>query len=166
MRHLISALAVTGSLLLSIPAHATDYLTFGAGSFDVLDDTNSANFSLEYRATAFKHYLLPMVGVQANSDGGVYGYAGINGDFFLTDNIVLTPNFAVGAYSQGDSKDLGGALEFRSGLELGYQFESQQRVSVAFNHISNAGIYDHNPGEENLMLLYSHPIGDLFGIGE
>ncbi|HID90986.1 TPA: hypothetical protein EYP44_03395, partial [Candidatus Bathyarchaeota archaeon] len=39
-------------------------------------------------------------------------------------------------------KDLGGALEFRSGIEASYAFENDSRLGVAFNHISNASLYD------------------------
>ena len=46
-----------------------------------------------------------------------------------------------------------------SGIELDYQFQNTQRLGVALNHLSNAGIYSHNPGEENVILTYSIPVG-------
>jgi hypothetical protein len=35
------------------------------------------------------------------------------------------------------------------------------RVGPAFDHISNAGIGKKNPGEENLMMMVSVPLGIL-----
>ncbi len=92
--------------------------------------------------------------------GAMYGYGGLNLDFAI-GKFYVTPNFMVGAYSRGDGKDLGGPLEFRSGLELSYEMENTHRVGVAFNHISNARIYTHNPGAETLLVNYSIPVGSL-----
>ena len=94
----------------------------------------------------------------ATGDSAVYGFAGIDADFFISNRFVLNPNFAVGAYSNGDGKDLGHGLEFRSGLELNYVLDDQSRFGVAFNHISNASLGDSNPGTESLLVNYSIPM--------
>lgn len=142
--------------LLAHSAVAEEYLTLSAGSFNV-DDDNTANFGLEYRGESFWHDLLPIVGIQANVDGGVYGYAGFNYDWQFTNRWFLTPTVAVGAYDDNSSKDLGGWLEFRSGLEVSYRLENAHRLGLAVHHLSNAGIYDENPGTEQVMLTYSMP---------
>lgn len=147
--------AVLTSLMAS-SALAGD-LAFSAGSFD-LDDDNTANFGLEYRGNAFWYDLEPMVGLQANVDGGVYGYAGLNYDWQFAEDWFLTPNAAVGLYEDNSSVDLGGAVQFRTGIELSYAFENDYRLGLAFHHISNAGIYDNNPGAEQVMLTYSIPV--------
>lgn len=141
----------------AISAAAQERLTFSAGSFDVLNQ-NVPNFGMEYRGASFWHDLQPMIGLQANVDGGVYGYAGLNYDWQFANNWHLVPNLAVGAYDDHSSKDLGGTLEFRSGIELDYALANQHRLGLAFHHISNAGIYDENPGTEQLMLTYSVPV--------
>jgi lipid A 3-O-deacylase len=153
-------LAATAAFFLSTAAQAGEQLALGAGVFDIFNDDDDAavQFSGEYRGDYIWEGLRPVIGVSANLDGGWYGYGGGNYDFFLGDSLVLTPNFVVGAYHNGGSKDLGGPLEFRSGIELGYEFDNASRASVAFNHISNASIYDQNPGAESLMFMYSHPI--------
>jgi len=33
------------------------------------------------------------------------------------------------------------------------------RLGIAFDHVSNAGLTKRNPGEENLLLMVSVPIG-------
>ena len=72
--------------------------------------------------------------------------------------MVLSPSFSVGGFHEGDGKDLGGAIEFRSALELAYRFENNARLGVQVGHLSNASIYDSNPGEEFVILNYSIPV--------
>lgn len=157
------SLLLTASMLASLltaSAFAQEHLTFSAGAFDVNDDS-VPNFGIEYRGDAFWYDLKPMVGVQGNTDGGIYGYVGLNYDWQFATDWYLTPNFAVGAYEEGSSKDLGGVLEFRSGLELGYAFEGDYRLGINYAHISNASIYNDNPGEEQIMVTYSVPVSFL-----
>ncbi len=134
-------------------------LTFGAGLYDVFDDKKASEFVLEYRHKQPIFWkIAPLAGVMATGDSAVYGFAGIDADFFISNRFVLNPNFAVGAYSNGDGKDLGHGLEFRSGLELNYVMDDQSRFGVAFNHISNASLGDSNPGTESLLVNYSIPM--------
>jgi hypothetical protein len=149
--------AFVAACLFTSAAFAQERLTISAGAFGV-DDNSSANFALEYRGASFWHDLQPMLGIQVNEDGGVYGYAGLNYDWEFAQNWYLIPNVAVGAYDDHDSADLGGTLEFRSGIELDYAFANAHRLGLAFHHISNAGIYDDNPGTEQVMLTYSIPV--------
>lgn len=139
----------------------TDYLTGYVGYVDVIRNSwNATQFGAEYRAKPIYYGLRPMVGISDTTDGSVYGYAGLNYDIPLWNKqVYLIPNFAAGAYAKGDGKPLGGAIEFRSGLELDYQLKNSQRVGVAFNHISNASIYYHNPGIETVLVSYSIPLG-------
>lgn len=146
-------------LLGTSSAYANDYLNFYAGYFDITqDDNNAAQFGLEYRYDDVYHGLRPGVGVNLSDDGSVYGYGGFFWDVYLSDSWVFTPNIVVGGYHQGSGKDLGHGIQFRSGLELSYEFPRQNRLSVAFNHISNASLGDANPGAETLLFMYQHPI--------
>lgn len=146
-----TALAAEGS-------HPAEHLAFGVGYFDILHDDGAALLDLEYRGDYVWEDLRPVLGVSLDSNGGIYAHGGVHWDFSLDPNWILSPNFMVGAYSDGGSKDLGHALEFRSGLELSYRFDDASRLGLAFNHISNASIGDKNPGAESLLLVYSHPI--------
>ncbi len=84
----------------------------------------------------------PIIGGFATSDGGTYGYVGANYDVTLMPNqLYLVPNFSVGAYSDGSGRQLGGTLEFRSGIELDYQLPNTQQVGIAFNHIPTGMIF-------------------------
>ena len=143
-------------------AEGPDLLALSAGAFDVNDDETAAEGRVEYRSHHKLYFIGPMAGLMANSDGGVYGYGGIYIDIELGERVALTPSFAVGGYRRGDSKDLGSTIEFRSGVEIAWRFDSGARLGVAFHHISNAGIDDNNPGTESLVLTYAIPLGPLF----
>ena len=94
----------------------------------------------------------------ASSDAAFYGYAGVLVDFYMGRRVVLTPSFAAGLYEDGDGKDLGHAVEFRSSMELAYRFDDRSRLGVSFYHLSNAGLSNNNPGTEVLSLNYSIPL--------
>lgn len=139
------------------------FLALSIGIFDVNDDQTSTEGRIEYRFGQKFWIFKPMFGLMVNSDGGLYGYGGINLDIYFGEHLVLMPNFAVGGYRQGDSKNLGSTIEFRSGLELAYRMDDASRIGIAFHHISNASIDDNNPGTEEVVITYSIPIRGLFG---
>ncbi|MDE3059504.1 MAG: acyloxyacyl hydrolase [Pseudomonadota bacterium] len=145
------------------PAHAEDYISLSAGGYDALRHKDPATlFGAEYRFSPLEYNIRPIIGGFVTTDSGAYGYAGFDWDVSLIQNqLFLIPNFAVGAYSDGNGRQLGGPLEFRSGLELDYQLPNAQRIGVALNHISNASIYKHNPGEENVIATYSIPVATI-----
>lgn len=145
-------------------AHAVDYLTGYIGWFDFIDDEDAATqFGAEYRFNPMNYGIRPTLGINVSTDGSVYGYGGVNWEVpVVKDDLYLIPNFMVGAYSEGDGKDLGGAIEFRSGLEIAYQLANQHRIGLSVNHISNASIYDKNPGAETILINYSVPVDRLF----
>ena len=62
-----------------------------------------------------------------------------------------------GVYFAGDGFDLGGLIEFRSGIELGYENRRGWRFGLSYDHRSNAGIYDDNPGIETVMFRINVP---------
>lgn len=159
------ALTALAATTLSAPALAADYLSLNGGYFDAIRHKNTAaQFGLEYRFSDIMYGIHPIVGGFVTTDGSEYGYAGLNWNVALLPNqLYLVPNFAAGLYHRGnDARDLGGPIEFRSGIELDYQFPNTHQLGVALNHISNASIYDRNPGEESVIVTYSVPIGSLF----
>ena len=155
-RFLIGLLALMWS---ATAANASDYLNFYAGYFDITQDDNSAvQVGLEYRYDDIYRGLRPAIGINVSDDEAVYGYGGFFWDLYLSDHWVFTPNIVAGVFTDGDGKDLGHAIQFRSGLELSYQFDYGNRLGVAFNHISNASIGNRNPGAETLLVIYQHPL--------
>lgn len=142
------------------------------GFLDVSETDNrkeAADFRLEYRfGTSLLPFtepfakVKPWIGAEATSDGAVYGVGGILIDVPIGP-FVFTPSFGAGLYADGGGKDLGSALEFRTQLELGYQFENQSRFSVSYSHISNANISETNPGSNIMSVYYSVPASWLLG---
>jgi hypothetical protein len=152
---LLSALAAAG------PARADDpsFLTVGVGAFDAFDaDHRAAQFEVQYRSDLKLWVFQPMVGANVSTDGTAYAYAGISLDIFLGKRFVLRPSFAPGVYYEGDGKDLGHTIEFRSAAELAWRFDDRSRLGLEISHRSNADIGDKNPGEESLMLFYHFPL--------
>jgi len=135
----------------------------GVGWYDFnLQDDEAVDFRLEYRHGEDFLWLKPWGGVEVTTDGSVWGGVGVLVDVTFFDSVVLTGSFAPGLWAEGDGKDLGHVIEFRSQVELGYQFENQSRLSLSFSHISNADIDSINPGTEVLNLYYHLPLDVLF----
>jgi hypothetical protein len=138
-------------------AEESSALAVSVGAFDVGKDETAAEIGLEYRFAPMQsaYNIIPVVGVSGTSDGSTWAYGGIRYDIDLGENWVLTPNFAASVYRQGGGKDLGHALEFRSGLEIAYKLNENSHLGLALYHMSNASIGDKNPGQESVILSYS-----------
>ena len=149
--------------------HATcppDFLSFATGAFDLYREKHRTfEFEIEYKfhlkvLKPPNRYLnfRPLVGLMATAKGSFYGYFGINFDLLFFDHILFAPGFAAGYYVEGKGKNLGYPIEFRSGVELAWQFSDWHRLGVHFYHLSNASIGQRNPGEESLVLFYDIPL--------
>ena len=57
-----------------------------------------------------------------------------------------------GAYSRGDGDDLGSPVEFRSRLGVSRSVGPVWRVGLAFEHKSNGGVAELNPGVETVFV--------------
>ena len=135
----------------------------GVGWFDIAQqDDEAVDFRLEYRHGEDFLWLKPWGGIEATSDGSVWGGIGVLMDITFFDTVVLTGSIAPGLYDDGGGKDLGSVFEIRSQVELGYQFDNQSRLAVSFSHTSNASVADDNPGVEVLNLYYHLPLDVLF----
>ena len=63
-----------------------------------------------------------------------------------------------GLYDANGGLDLGGPIQFRSGIELGYENQMGWRYALSYDHRSNADIYSANPGVETYMFRVSVPL--------
>lgn len=157
---ILSAIAL-GIAVVAAPASAQEpsFLSVGIGWYDINDDMDAVDLRIEYRSKAkVLGFVKPWVGIEITSDAAAYGVAGVLADIYFGRRIVLTPSFGVGVYADGDGKDLGSAIEFRSQLELGYRFDNRSRIALAFSHISNAHLTNQNPGSEILTVYYHVPL--------
>lgn len=97
-------------------------------------------------------------GLSATSDGELW--AGIGHAYTLTnrrENLFLQLHAMTGLYEEGSGVDLGGPIQFRSGIELGYQNKTGVRMSIGVDHRSNAGLDSTNPGLETVHFRVSIP---------
>lgn len=147
-------------LLSAAPIEDSHLLNVGVGMFNIVRNTKSAIFQVEYRSKFpiyrnEKIFIRPLVGVMATSSGSGYIYGGVAFDLFILPRIVFTPSFAPGVYIKGGGMELGLPLEFRSSVELAYRFKNHSRVGAMFYHLSNASLGFKNPGTECLVFFYS-----------
>jgi lipid A 3-O-deacylase len=168
---LLAASGIARAQLLSLPpagpiallGDEPSYLDLGLGSYSALDHNGRFNSFMgraEFRFGEKLFYIGPAVGLVANADGGVDGFAGIYTDIQLGP-FDLTPLTSVGLYHHGasDDKDLGGAVEFRTELTLSYRLPGGVRIGVGAAHMSNANIYRRNPGENDFLASVAFPLG-------
>ena len=128
-----------------------------AGGFNTANDA-IAEVGVEYRFKPFhigSAPFVPAAGGAVTEDGNFWIYGGVRYDFELSKHLVVTPNFAVSLYEDGSGRDLGGPLEFRSGIDVSYRFDNGSRLGLLFYHLSNADIYDENPGSNSLVLVFN-----------
>ncbi len=146
-------------------AHAEDDLwrsQFEAGAYDVFHKSNSAAFDLQIRPGWRLWDFGVFAGGMVTTKSALMGYGGITLDVHLTDNIVISPDAAVGYYSRGHDKVLsfGSTAEFRTGIGASWEFDNGWRLGADIHHISNAGLDKKNPGVEIAAITLNIP---LFG---
>lgn len=135
-------------------------IALNVGAFDISGESKSAEAGIELRVSPFANGIIPVLGFMGNGDGASYGYLGLRYDIPLGGSgWIFTPGWGVGAWSQGDSKDLGHETEFRTILELAYRFAGGSRLGLAIYHLSNANLSETNPGEQSLILTWAIPLG-------
>lgn len=167
-RRRAAALGIAFALAFGAPTAAQeaddpDFLAVGLGYFDINDDDDAAEFRLEYRSDKKLLFVKPFSGVMVTTNSAFYGYVGVLLDLYLGRRFVMTPSFAAGYFTNGNGKELGSDVEFRSQIEIGYRFDDRSRLALSFGHISNAGLDDRNPGTEILTITYAVPFAKLLG---
>ena len=154
-------------------AASPDYFTVGLGAYDFIRERHRTvqldleyNFHPKWMGSPF-HCLefRPLIGVMATAKGSGFLYLGMNFDLLFQEHVLISPGLAGGYYWQGGGKNLGYPIEFRSGVEIAWQFCDLRRLGIHFYHLSNASLGKKNPGEESLILFYDIPISKCFPFG-
>lgn len=143
-------------------ANEPSHLVFGLGAYNHNENgagSTEADFRAEYRVGyRLLNVIRPFAAGEITSDGSVWGGVGIAAEVPLGENWFIGASFAPGLYAEGGSDlDLGGTIQFRSQAEVGYRFGSDQRVSLSYSHLSNAGLDEENPGSEVITVYYHVP---------
>ena len=97
--------------------------------------------------------LSPITGVLITADNAGYFYTGVQAQYQI-GALNFTPSFAPGLYHEGDGKDLGHVLEFKSEVQFSYAASNNTSFGVSYNHVSNASLGDKNPGANSYMFNF------------
>ena len=126
------------------------------GNFDFSDVKQRAIlFGFQHRnpqlsRETFLGKLSPITGGFITENKALYVYTGAQADFEF-GSFTITPSFAPGYYNQGDGKDLGYPLEFKSEVQISLDLNDSTRLGVSYNHISNASLGSKNPGANSYI---------------
>ena len=139
-------------------SNSGDKWSFYTGTFDFSDEgKKSSLFGVQhintdlYRET-FIGTLQPVTGVMRTADNATYVYTGFQ---ILNEGpLRFTPSFTPGLYSEGDGKDLGHVIEFKTEIQITYDITSDSEIGFSYNHISNASLGDKNPGANSYMFNF------------
>ena len=126
-------------------------LSFYSGMFDFSDNGKRAVlFGIQHQneelfRESFLGILSPVTGGMITADNAIYIYSGVQAEYDI-GALKFTPSFTPGLYNEGDGKDLGHPLEFKSELQLSFNSSQNTMLGMSYNHISNASLGDNNPG--------------------
>ena len=126
-------------------------INFYTGMFDFSDDGQRAGlFGMQHQnenltRNSFLGTLSPVTGFMITENNAGYIYTGVQAQYNI-GNLYITPSFSPGLYGEGDGKDLGHVLEFKSELQLSLDLFSNSELGFSYNHISNASLGEKNPG--------------------
>jgi lipid A 3-O-deacylase len=111
-----------------------------------------ARYDLGHRYGPFQ----PVFGASVTQSGDIWigNGAAVEWSIGRRDQAFVELSLLPGFYQQGSGPDLGGLLEARSGIAVGYAFANGGTLALSFDHRSNADIYRTNPGLETFGLRY------------
>ena len=135
-------------------------LSIFGGSSDYDDDNTSSLIGLNYHLTKNDFNILnimdinPVVGLFVTAESASMLYSGFETNLGA-ETIFLNLSSSAGLYNNGDGKDLGNTLQFKSEINLFYSLSKTTRIGLGSHHISNAGISSVNPGVNNYYLIFN-----------
>jgi len=160
------------SLILTLPffaANANDSKNtakqeydFYAGTFDIIDkegDDKATLFGFEHNnpilfRDTFVGKFSPISGGFITNKSSVYLYTGVQAQYEI-GTLKILPSFAPGYYEEGNGKDLGMALEFKSEIKVSFEILKDSKIGYSYSHISNNDWGDKNPGVNNQTISFS-----------
>ena len=135
-------------------------LNYFAGNFDFSDDKQKAilvgfqHQDENLNRDTFLGNVSPITGGFITENSAAYIYTGIEWNVDMGGGLTFTPSFAPGLYHEGDGKDLGHVLEFKSEVQFSYASSNKTSFGLSYNHVSNASLGDKNPGANSYMFNF------------
>ena len=162
-KFLISTLLI----LLSFSAYADEIknnnlntkLSVYSGMFDFSDDGKRSTLigfqhqNENLNRDTFLGNFSPITGAMITADNAGYIYTGVQAKYNI-GYLNITPSFTPGLYHEGNGKDLGHLLEFKSEVQLSLDLSKSSKLGFSYNHISNASLGDKNPGANSYMFNF------------
>ncbi len=134
-------------------------LSFYTGMFDFSDDGKKSSLigfqhqNENLNRDIFLGNISPITGAMITADNATYFYTGVQAQYKI-GVLNFTPSFTPGYYNEGDGKDLGHALEFKSEIQLSLELPKDSQLGFSYNHLSNASLGDKNPGANSYMFNF------------
>ena len=134
-------------------------INFYSGMFDFSDDGQRALlFGLQHQnENLIRESVLgeisPVTGFFLTENQAAYLYTGIQAHYNLGD-LDFTPSFTPGLYHEGDGKDLGHVIEFKTEVQFSINTSADTKLGFSYNHVSNASLGDKNPGANSYMFNF------------
>ena len=134
-------------------------ISFYSGMFDFSDHgAKSTLFGIEHQnenlvKDSFVGTISPVTGLMFTADNATYIYTGIQAQYNL-GKLNIIPSFTPGLYGEGNGKDLGHIVEFKSEVQLSLNIFENSQLGFSYNHISNASLGDKNPGANSYMFNF------------
>jgi len=134
-------------------------LNFFIGNFDFSDHKQAAVlFGFQHQNEDLNRDTLignisPITGGFITENSAAYIYTGFEWNIDM-GALIFTPSFAPGLYHEGDGKDLGHVIEFKSEVQFSYEISKNSKIGFSYNHLSNASIGDKNPGANSYIFNF------------
>ena len=97
--------------------------------------------------------LSPISGAMFTADNAGYIYTGVQAQYKI-GALNFTPSFTPGLYHEGNGKDLGHLIEFKSEVQISLNLFDNSQLGMSYNHISNASLGNKNPGANSYMFNF------------
>ena len=159
---LISVFFLINSLLVAeevkLKKNNTEFNVY-TGMFDFSDDGKKSTLigvqhqNEDLNRDTILGNLSPISGAMLTADNASYFYTGVQANYKI-GTLNFSPSFAPGYYNQGDGKDLGHALEFKSEVQLSLELPKESQFGFSYNHLSNASLGSKNPGANSYMFNF------------
>ena len=149
-------------LLFFTPVKSETEYSFYTGTFDTIDkegDDEATLYGFEHNnpvlfRDTFVGKFSPITGGFITDKDSIYLYTGVQAEYKIGP-LNVVPSFAPGYYEEGDGKDLGMALEFKSELKFSFDIFKDSKIGYSYSHISNNEWGDINPGVDNQTISFS-----------
>ena len=134
-------------------------INFYSGMFDFSDDGQKALlFGLQHQNENFIRdsvlgEISPVTGFFLTENQAAYLYTGIQAHYNLGD-LDFTPSFTPGLYHEGDGKDLGHVIEFKTEVQFSINTSADTKFGFSYNHVSNASLGSKNPGANSYIFNF------------